>query len=98
MENKNEFRYTLYVDTNECSRQYNTNDMLSMAREYHDFIENVDTENNSCTDMAIIDNRTAEVIATYHCDVNSNGDVREEYYKSQSYFNAYVRARRGEAD
>ena len=98
MENKNEFRYTLYVDTNECSRQYSTNDMLSMTREYNDFIENVDIDNDSCTDMAIVDNRTAEVIATYHCDVNSNGDVREEYYKSQSYLNAYVKAFRGEAD
>lgn len=98
MENKNEFRYTLYIDTKECSRQYSTNDMLSMTREYNDFIGNVDTENNSCTDMAIIDNRTAEVIATYHCDVNSNGDMREESYKSHSYFDAYVKAFRGEAD
>jgi hypothetical protein len=98
MENKNEFRYTLYIDTKECFREYSTNDMLSMIREYNDFIENVDTDNNSCTDMAIIDNRTAEVIATYHCDVNSDGDMREEYYKSQSYFNAYARACRGEAD
>lgn len=98
MENKNEFRYTLYVDTNECSRQYSTNDMLSMTREYNDSIENVDIDNNSCTDMAIVDNRTAEVIAIYHCDVNANGDMHEESYKSHSYFDAHARAFRGEAD
>lgn len=98
MENKNEFRYTLYIDTNDCSRQYSTNDMLSMNQEYNDSINDIDIINDSCTDMTIIDNRTAEVIATYHCDINSNGDVREESYKSQSYVNAYARARRGEAD
>jgi hypothetical protein len=98
MENKNEFRYTLYVDTNECSRQYSTNDMLSMAREYDNFIEETYADDNGCTDMAIVDNRTAEVISTYHRDINTNGDIREESYKSHSYFDAYARALRGEAD
>lgn len=98
MENKNEFRYTLYVDTNESAQQYSTDNLLSIAQEYGTFIGLVELNNNSRTDMAIVDNRTAEVIATYHCEVSACGDVHEEYYKSQSYRTAYVEAVKGKAD